>query len=252
MSRLAILIFSALRDLFRSRAALEAEILALRQQIIVLQRSKPSRLPFSAADKWILGWICRKFPNARDALAIVRPETVLRWHRAGFRSYWRWKSRRRPGRQAVSTEIRQLIREMSIANPLWGAPRIHGELLKLGIDVGQTSVAKYMARRRGPPSQGWKTFLRNHADGIAAMDLFVVPTASFRLLYGLLIVSHSRRRIVWLGVTAHPTAEWLANQLTQACCWDRAPVYLIRDRDACYGHIFVRRVRSLGIRDHPT
>ena len=141
---------------------------------------------------------------------------------------------------------------MSIANPLWGAPRIHGELLKLGIDVGQTSVAKYMARRRGPPSQGWKTFLRNHADGIAAMDLFVVPTASFRLLYGLLIVSHSRRRIVWLGVTAHPTAEWLANQLTQACGWDRAPVYLIRDRDACYGHIFVRLVRSLGIRDHPT
>ena len=252
MSRLAILIFSALRDLFRSRAALEAEILALRQQIIVLRRGKPSRLPFSASDRWILGWICRLFPNARDALAVVRPETVLRWHRAGFRSYWRWKSRRRPGRPAVSTEIRQLIREMSIANPLWGAPRIHGELLKLGIDVGQTSVAKYMAPRRGPPSQGWKTFLCNHADGIAAMDLFVVPTASFRLLYGLLIVSHSRRRILWLGVTAHPTAEWLANQLTQACGWDRAPLYLIRDRDACYGNIFVRRVRSLGIRDHPT
>jgi hypothetical protein len=108
---------------------------------------------------------------------------------------------------------------MSIANPLWGAPRIHGEFLKLGIDVSQTSVAKYMARRRGPPSQGWKTFLRNHADGIAAMDLFVVPTISFRLLYGLLIMGHGRRQILWFGVTAHPTAEWIANQLTQACGW---------------------------------
>jgi transposase InsO family protein len=152
----------------------------------------------------------------------------------------------------VPAEIRQLIREMSIANPLWGAPRIHGELLKLGIDVGQTSVAKYMARRRGPPSQGWKTFLRNHADGIAAMDLFVVPTVSFRLLYGLLVMAHGRRQILWLGVTAHPTAEWIANQLTAACGWEQVPRHLIHDRDACYGGIFVRRVRSLGIRDRPT
>jgi transposase InsO family protein len=152
----------------------------------------------------------------------------------------------------VREDVRQLIRQMSIANPLWGAPRIHGELLKLGIDVGQTSVAKYMARRRGPPSQGWKTFLRDHAAGIAAMDLFVVPTASFRLLYGLLIMGHGRRRILWLGVTAHPTAEWLANQLTQALGWERAPRYLIRDRDTCYGNVFIRRVRSIGIRDHPT
>jgi len=176
----------------------------------------------------------------------------MRWHRAGFRSYWRWKSRRRPGRPAVSDELRQLIREMSIANPLWGAPRIHGELLKIGIDVGQTSVAKYMVRRRGPPSQGWKTFVLNHADGIAAMDLFVVPTVPFQLLYGLLIMGHSRRRILWLGVTAHPTAEWLANQLTQAFGWERTLDYLIRDRDACYGNLFVRRVRALGIRDRPT
>ena len=141
---------------------------------------------------------------------------------------------------------------MSVANPLWGAPRVHGELLKLGIAVGQTSVAKYMVRRRGPPTQGWKTFLRNHADGIAAMDLFVVPTVSFRLLYGLLIMRHSRRQILWFGVTAQPTAEWLANQLMEACGWERAPQFLIRDRDACYGAIFVRRVRLLGIRDHPT
>ena len=189
------LIFGLVVDLFRSRAALEAEILVLRQQIIVLRRSKPTRLPFMTADRLVLGWACRLFPNARDALAIVQPETVVRWHRAGLRFYWRWKSRRRAGRPVVSIEVRQLIHEMSIANPLWGAPRIHGELLKLGINVGQTSVAKYMARRRGPPSQGWKTFLRNHADGIAAMDLFVVPTVSFRLLYGLLIMSHGRRQI---------------------------------------------------------
>ena len=119
---------------------------------------------------------------------------------------------------------------MSIANPLWGAPRIHGELLKLGIDIGQTSVAKYMVRRRGPPSQGWNTFIRNHADGIAAMDLFVVPTISFRLLYGLLIMGHGRRQILWFGVTPHPTAKWIANQITEACGWEQVPRYLIRDR----------------------
>ena len=152
----------------------------------------------------------------------------------------------------MSLEIRRLIREMSFANPLWGAPRIHGELLKLGIEIGQTSVAKYMARRRAPPSQGWKTFLRNHADGIAAMDLFVVPTISFRLLYGLLIMGHGRRQILWFGVTTHPTAEWIANQLTEACGWEQTPRYLIRDRDGAYGEIFVRRVRSIGIRDRPT
>ncbi len=239
-------------DLFRSRAALEAEILVLRQQIIVLRRGKPTRLSFIATDRLVLGWVCRLLPTACDALAIVRPETVVRWHRAGFRSYWRWKSRRRPGRPIVPAEIRELIREMSIANPLWGAPRIYGELLKLGIDVGQTSVAKYMIRTRRPPSQGWKTFLRNHADGIAAMDLFVVPTVSFRLLYGLLIMGHNRRQILWLGVTTHPTAEWIANQLTQAYGWQQAPRHLIRDRDSCYGSVFTRRLRSLGIRDHPT
>jgi hypothetical protein len=253
MADLLRLIIGLVVDLLRSRAALEAEILVLRQQIIVLRRGKPPRLPFLASNKWMLGWVCRLFPKARNALAIVRPDTVLRWHRMGFRSYWRWKSRSWPGRPAVSAEIRKLIREMSIANPLWGAPRLHGELLKLlGIDIGQTSVAKYMIRTRRPPSQGWKTFLRNHADGIAAMDLFVVPTASFRVLYGLLIMGHSRRQILWLGVTAHPTAEWIANQITQACGWDRAPSYLIHDRDACYGPVCTRRLRSLGIRDHPT
>ena len=239
-------------DLIRSRVMLEAEIWTLRQQINVLRRTAPKKLSFCAVDRMIFVGLYRLFPKICDALAIVKPDTLVRWHRAGFRSYWRWKSRRRGGRPIVPVEIRRLIREMSIGNPLWGAPRIHGELLKLGIDIGQTSVAKYMARRRGPPSQGWKTFLNNHADGIAAMDLFVVPTISFRLLYGLLIMGHGRRQILWFGVTSHPTAEWMANQLTEACGWEQAPRYLIRDRDRVFGELFVRRLRSMGIRDRPT
>ncbi|MGH6675960.1 MAG: hypothetical protein ACRECE_07035 [Xanthobacteraceae bacterium] len=143
-------------------------------------------------------------PSVLDALKIVKPDTVIHWHRAGFRIYWRWKSRSRGGRPRTAEETRKLIYES--ANPLWGAPRIHDELLKLGIEVGQTTVAKYMAKRRRPPSQGWKTFLYNHADGIAAMDLFVVPTISFQLLYALVILQYSRRELLWLGVTAHPTA----------------------------------------------
>jgi hypothetical protein len=168
------LILAVASDLLRSRVALKAEILVLRQHINVLRRANPKRLRFVSIDRWILGGVCRLFPKMYDALAIVRSETVIRCHRAGFRSYWRRKSKQRCGRPAVTVEMRELIRQMSGANPLWGAPRIHGELLKLGIDVGQTSVAKYMARRRVPPSQGWSAFLRNHADGIAAMDLFVV------------------------------------------------------------------------------
>ena len=238
-------------DLIRSRAALEGEIWALRQQLNILRRTAPKRFVFSAVDRLIFVGLYRLFPKVCDALAIVKPDTIVRWHRAGFRSYWRWKSRRHVGRPIVPPEIRKLIREM-IANPLWGAPRIHGELLKLDIDIGQSSVAKYMVKRRGPPSQGWKTFLQNHTDGIAAMDLFVVPTISFRLLYGLLIVGHGRRHILWFGVTAHPTAEWIANQITEVCGWEQAPRYLIRDRDRAYGEVFIRRLRSMGIRDQPT
>jgi hypothetical protein len=167
-------------DLFRSRVALEAEILTLRPQINVLRRTAPEKLSFGVIDRLVFVGLYRLFPKVCDALAIVKPDTVVRWHRAGFRLYWRWKSRPRGGRPTVPLEIRRLIREMSIANPLWGAPRIHGELLKLDIAIGQASVVKCMAKRRGPPSQGRKTFLRNHADGIAAMDLFVVPTKCHR------------------------------------------------------------------------
>src|ERR1700757_1849203 len=252
MRDLVRLIVWAVVDLFRSRAAIEAEILTLRQQIIVLRRTAPKKQSFGAIDRLVFVGLYRLFPRVLDAVAIVRPATVIKWHRAGFRLYWRWKSQPRGGRPPVPSEIRRLIREMSIANPLWGAPRIHGELLKLGIAIGQTSVGKYMAKRRGAPSQGWKTFRRNHADGIATMDLFVVPTISFRLLYGLLIMGHDRRQVIWLGVTTHPTAEWIANQLTEACGWEQLPRYLIRDRDAAYGDVFIRRVRSMGIRDQPT
>src|ERR1700732_3133395 len=231
MPEVCSLIWLALVGAFRSRVSLEAENTILRHQLNVLRRKSPKRPTFGMLDRLIFAGLYRLAPKVLGTLAIVKPETVIKWHRAGFRSYWRWKSRRRGGRPTVAPEIRKLIREMSIANPLWGAPRIHGELLKLGIDIGQTSVAKYMARKRRPPSQGWKTFLRNHADGFAAIDLFVLRTVSFRLLFGFLILRHDRRRILWVGVTAHPTAEWIARQLTEAFGWDRAPRYLIRDRD---------------------
>jgi hypothetical protein len=251
MSDLGRLFWCALIGLFRSRASLEAEILVLRHQLNVLRRSSQKRVTLSSIDRLLLVGLYRLAPGVLDALKIIRPATLLGWHRAGFRAYWRWKSRSLGGRPSVPADIRHLIREMSVANPLWGAPRIHGELLKLGIDVGQTTVAKYMARRRRPPSQGWKTFLRNHADGIASMDLFVVPTVSFRLLYGLLILLHGRRQLLWLDVTAHPSAEWIAHQLTEAYGWQETPRYTIRDRDRVYGHAFVRRLRAMGIRDRP-
>src|SRR5215510_6101469 len=193
MSDLCRLIWCALIGPFRSRAALEAEILVLRHQLNVLRRKSPKRVTLGSIDRLLLVGLYRLAPGVLDALKIIRPETLMRWHRAGFRAYWRWKSRPRGGRPTTPGDIRRLIREMSVANPLWGAPRIHGEFLKLGIDVGQATVAKYMARRRMPPSPGWKTFLHNHADGIGSMDLFLVPTISFRLLYGFLILQHRRR-----------------------------------------------------------
>jgi hypothetical protein len=214
---------------------LEAEILVLRHQLNVLRRKSPKQLAFGNIDRLVFAGLYRVAPEVLDALKILKPQTVIRWHRTGFRAYWRWKSRPRGGRPKTPADIRQLIRDMSAANPLWGAPRIHGELLKLGIGIGQTTVAKYMARRRQPPSQGWKTFLRNHADGVASMDLFVVPTISFRLLYGFLILQHSRRELLWLSVTARPSAHWIARQLTEAYGWQQAPQYIVRDRDCVYG-----------------
>src|SRR2546429_9256144 len=182
---------------------------------------------------------------------IIRPETLVRWHRAGFRRYWRWKSRPLGGRPQIDADLRALIRRMSAENPLWGAPRIHGELLKLGFEVVQSSVAKYMVKRCGPPSQGWCTFLCNHAPDIAAMDPFVVPTIGFDLLHVLVLVRLARRGLVWINVTTHPTAEWIARQITEAFPWNEAPRYLIRDRDRVYGVAVMHRLRAMGIRDKP-
>jgi transposase InsO family protein len=237
---------------FKSKTRLEAENAVLRHQLIVLRRKMPGRVRLMNSDRWFLIQLYRWFPSILNVLTIVHPETLVRWHQAGFRCYWRWKSRARGGRPQIETDLRKLIRQMSIENPLWGAPRIHGELLKLGFDVAQSSVAKYMVRRYGPQSQGWRTFLRNHAPDIAAMDLFVVPTIGFGLLYAFVIVRLDRRNLAWVNVTANPTAEWIVRQLTEAFPWNEAPRYLIHDRDRIYGAVVTRRLRAMGIRDKPT
>src|SRR5437016_4538633 len=236
---------------FKSKSRLEAENAALRHQLIVLQRRVSGRVQLTNGDRLFLVMLYRWFPSILKAITIIRPETLVRWHRAGFRRYWRWKSRCPGGRPQIDAGLRALIRQMSADNPLWGAPRIHGELLKLGFSVAQSTVAKYMVKRCGPPSQGWLTFLRNHAPDIAAMDLFVVPTIGFRMLYGFVIVRLDRRDIIWINVTTNPTAEWVARQITEAFPWDGAPGYMIRDRDQIYGAAVTRRLRAMGIRDKP-
>jgi transposase InsO family protein len=239
------------RSRLKSRARLEAENLVLRQQVIVLSRKSPSRVRLRNIDRLIFVWLYRFFPAILNAI-VVKPETVIRWHQRGFRACWRWKSRRRGGRPKIDREIRDLIRRMNKENPPWGAPRIHGELLMLGIEVAESTVARYMTRRQGPPSQSWKTFLRNHAAGITSLDLFVVRTISFKLLYGPVILRHARRRLVSIRVTNNPTAEWIAGQVTDAFPWEEAPRHLIRDRDGVFGPVYTRRIRAMGIRDHPT
>src|SRR6202022_3360480 len=183
MTDLFKLILGILASRFKARATLEAENLVLRQQLNVLRRRTPKRPHLNNTDRFLFVWVYRWFPSVLEVVAIVRPETIIRWHRAGFRAYWRWRSRNRVGRPKVSAELRMLIGEMSRANALWGAPRIHGELLKLGFEVAQSTVARYMCRHSRPPSQGWQTFLSNHVDGIAAIDLFVLPTIAFQILY---------------------------------------------------------------------
>jgi putative transposase len=210
-----ISLLQSLRGFLRSRAALHLEVLALRHQLQVLERSRPQRLRIVKADRCLWAWLSGSWTAWRSALVIVKPETVIARHRQGFRFWWTWKSRRRTGRPAVPTDVRALIRTMSRANPLWGAPRIHGEFLKLGLDVSQASVAKYMVRRDKPPSQTCRTFLANHLQQIAAADFFVVPTGTCRLLFVLVILAHERRRVVHIAVTDHPTAAWTAQQLRE-------------------------------------
>ena len=233
---------------FRSRAALQLEILALRHQLGVLQRSM-KRPKLTAADRVLWAWLCAVWNNWRSPLFFVQPTTVLGWHRKGFRLFWTRKIRwGKPGRPAVPEEIRDLIRTLSRENPLWGAPHIHGELLKLGLDIGETSISKYMVRRRKPPSQTWRTFLHNHLKTLVSVDFFVVPTIRFQILYVFLVLAHERRRIVHFAVTAHPSAEWTAQQLREAFPWDSTPRYLLRDRDRIFGQDFVKQVKGMGIK----
>ena len=240
---------TTLCSLFQSHRRLALENLALRQQLAML-KSSVKRPHASALDR--LFWVLfAKYVNGwRAMLHALHPDTVVRWHREGFRRYWRWKSRRqRVGRPPVDREIRDLIREMQSTNTGWGAPRIHGELLKLGIEVSQATVSKYMARRQRPPSQTWRNFLENHVADLASIDFFTVPTATFRVLYVFVVLRHDRREIVHFNVTEHPTARWTAQQIVEAFPFDTAPRYLLRDRDAIYRKTVRQRIKSLAIED---
>jgi transposase InsO family protein len=233
---------------FRSRAALQLEILALRHQLGVLQRSV-KRPKLTPADRLLWAWLCTVWKDWRSGLFFVQPATVMAWHRKAFRLFWTGKIRRGQfGRPGVPQEIRALIRTLSRENPLWGTPRIHSELLKLGIDISETSVSKYLIRRRRPPSPTWRTFLENHVTSLVSVDFFTVPTIRFQILSVFLVLAHDRRRIVHFGITAHPTAEWTAHQLREAFPWDTAPRYLLRDRDRIFGHEFVEQVQAMGIK----
>jgi len=245
------LIWAVVRALFAKRTDLVAENLALRQQLIVLhRRSKRPRLKTRDRVFWL--WLARSWGEWRESLIVVKPATVVRWHRQGFKYYWTWKSRHKGGRPAVDPEVRDLIRRMSRSNPLWGAPRIHGELLKLGIDLSQTTVAKYMIRHRKPPSPSWRAFLNNHVKDLVSIDFFTVPTVTFNVLFVFVVLAHDRRRVVHFNVTESPGAKWTAQQIVEAFPWDSAPRYLLRDRDGIYGEAFTSRVEHMGIKQVKT
>jgi putative transposase len=226
-----------------------AEILALRQQLAILNRTaKRPSLRFQDRLFWIA--LARFWQDWRSALHIVKPETVIKWHRQGFRLYWHWTSKaRRPGRPRIDAEIRDLIRRLSQENPLWGTPRIQAELHLLGFEVAESTVAKYRIKTPKPSSQTWKTFLSNHAGDIIGIDFFTVPTATFRNLYCFIILLHERRQVVHFNVTEHPTAAWTAQQMIEAFPEDTAPRFLLRDRDSIYGNDFQRRVAGMGIEE---
>ncbi len=248
MIELLILLLGVLRATLRSRAGLVAENLLLRHQLAVLTRPGRKRPPIRVRDKlvWVLARrLCRAW---RRHLVFVRPETVVRWHRQAWKLFWRWKSRTPLGRPRLSAEVRELIATMALQNPGWGTERIRGELLKLGIAVSSRSIRRY--RRRGPvrpPSRTWRAFLANHRPQLWAADLFTVPTLTFKTLYVLLFITHARRELVHLNVTANPTAAWVWRQLIEATPWGRVPRYLLRDRDAVYGRDFASRARRVGI-----
>ncbi len=249
MTTVLIALFTGLRDIVRRRSDLKAELLALRHQILVLERRQGRRrVQLCPLDRvyWVV--LSRLWPRWRQALHLVKPETVIAWQRRGFRWYWRWKSRR-SGRPAVRSDVIDLIRVMYQANPTWGAPRIHGELLKLGFEVAQSTVSKYLPRPsfRRAPSQGWRTFLRNHFSEMIAVDFAVVPTVKGQLLFVFIVISLLRRRVLHVNITAHPRAAWTAQQVVEAQPWSSADRYVVRDRDGIYGEVFKRRVEGLGL-----
>lgn len=248
MKTILITLGATLADLLRSRASLQLEILALRQQLAMVADRDRKRLSFHKSERIFWVWLYRLWPACLQTLKIFKPDTLVRWHRKGFRLYWTWKSRPcQGGRPAIDPDVRKLIRTMSRNNIGWGAPRIHGELKMLGIEISESTVAKYMIRHCNPPSQTWRTFLENHATELVSVDFFTVLTATFRILYVLVILHHERREIVHFNVTEHPTAQWTAQQLVEAFPFDSAPRYLLRDRDSIYGGRFRNRVKSLGI-----
>ncbi len=237
-----------LRGVLRNRTELAAENLALRQQLAILQqKSKTPRLRRRDRIFWAL--LSRFWANWRSSLLIVQPDTVVSWHRQGFKLYWRWKSRGKPGRPRIEAEIQRLIRRMSRENPLWGTPRIQSELAILGHVVAESTIDEYRVHQRKPPSQTWRTFLGNHVKDIVAVDFFAVPTATFRILFAFVVLRHDRRRVVHFNVTAHPTAEWTAQQVIEAFPFDEVPRFLIRDRDSIYGAVFRNRVNHMNIEE---
>src|SRR5712664_850477 len=246
MNTLLSAVGSLLSFRVRRRASLELELVALRHQVSVLRRQRKGRLQLSSTDRLLWVWLYRIWPQVLDAMVLVKPATVLDWHRKGFRLYWRRRSRRL-GRPRMSREIRDLIRQMSLANPLWGAPRIHGELLKLGIEVSQATVGRYLPWRPKASSPTWRSFLQNHGHDTAAVDMFVVVTARFQLLYAVVVLGHERRNVIHFDVTPNPTQAWLARQIIEAFPWDTAPRFLLRDRDASYGPTFRDRVQAMAI-----
>ena len=253
MARLLHVILLTAISALKTQRALALENLALRQQLAVL-RQKTKRPRITNVDRAFWTILSRLWSDWRRALIVVKPETVIGWHRKGFKLYWSRKSRvrQRAGRPRVDIQCRRLIRQMAAENPTWGAPRIHGELLKLGFELSEATVSRYMPRRSKPPSQGWRTFLLNHTKDLASIDFFVVPTATFRVLFVFLVLEHERRRIVHFNVTSAPSAWWTARQIAEAFPYDTAPRYVIRDRDQIYGADFVDRLSMMHIEEVKT
>jgi hypothetical protein len=240
-------VWAFVRALLVNSAAVSLENVALRHQLAVLQRSV-GRPRLRCRDRLLWVALSQLWAGWQSSLLIVRPATVLAWHRKGFQLYWRWRSRHRSaGRPPLDLELRTLIRRMARENPTWGRRRIQAELRFLGYEVAELTVAKYMRRLSPRPSSTWRTFLEAHLSDIVAIDFFVVPTITFHLLFGFLILRHDRRELVHVNVTDHPTAPWAAHQLVESFPEETAPKYLLRDRDAIYGDVFGRRVKSLDL-----